>query len=222
MARVSGTNADLWQGMADSPLSPLGYEQAASTAELLARLNIEFGSVWSSDLSRAHRTAVVIADALGLPGVLTDPRLREAHAGEWQGLTHADIRRDWPGYLEAQRRPPDFELYESVVARGLEALHAIATDPARTSGVVVVVTHSGLIRSLLRHLDGIDPRIPNLGGAWIDVTLNAAGDVTSDFGFVSGAVVDMFDPAASSASSGAVFDSGSADVLGEEPGAPTL
>jgi broad specificity phosphatase PhoE len=201
-----------WQGMADSPLSTVGYDQATATAVVLASLNVDFASVWSSDLSRARSTAEVIADALNLSEVMVDPHLREADAGEWQGLTHADIRRDWPGYLEAHRRPPDFELFESVVARAVTALATIAAHPSSATGAVVVVTHSGLIRSLLRHLDGTDPRVANLGGAWVDVT--TAGDTSE----INGAVTAMFDPAA--------FDpampSSSADVLGEEPGAAQL
>jgi broad specificity phosphatase PhoE len=203
-----------WQGMADSPLSTVGYDQAMATAVVLAAIDVPFGSVWSSDLSRALSTAEVIADALNISEVLVNPKLREAHAGEWQGLTHADIRRDWPGYLEAHRRPPDFELYESVVARAVEALANIAAHPSSASGPVVVVTHSGLIRSLLRHLDGTDPRVPNLGGAWVHV----ANDVTIDGGRFSGEVIALFDPA--------IFDpampAGAVDVLGEEPGAATL
>lgn len=199
-----------WQGMADSPLTTVGYDQATATAVVLAAMGVQFGSVWSSDLSRASSTAEVVADALNLTEVLIDTNLREAHAGEWQGLTHADIRRDWPGYLEAHRRPPDFELYESVVARALEALTNISKHPSSAAGAVVVVTHSGLIRSLLRDLAGTDPRVPNLGGAWVDISTGANR--------ISGTVIEMFDPSA--------FDpampAGSADVLGEEPGAATL
>lgn len=199
-----------WQGMADSPLSVLGYDQAVATAVVLAAIDVDFAAVWSSDLSRARNTAEVIADALNIAEVVIEPNLRESHAGEWQGLTHAEIRRDWPGYLEAHRRPPDFELYESVVARAFDALGHIATHPSSAAGAVVVVTHSGLIRSLLRDLDGTDPRIANLGGAWVDVT--------DDSGRVSAALIGMFDPAA--------FDPampvGSADLLGEEPGAARL
>ena len=199
-----------WQGMADSPLSTVGYDQATAIAVVLAAMDVDFGSVWSSDLSRARSTAEVIADALDLTEVMVDPNLREAHAGEWQGLTHADIRRDWPGYLEAHRRPPDFELYESVVARAVEALASISAHPSSATGAVIVVTHSGLIRSLLRDLAGTDPRVANLGGAWVDITRHADR--------VSGDVIDMFDPAAFDPA----ISSDSADVLGEEPGVATL
>lgn len=196
--------------MADSPLSALGLEQAAVAAERLAALDETISSVWSSDLSRAHATAQAIAAALDITEVLIDANLREAHAGEWQGLTHGEIDRDWPGYLEAQRRPPDFELYESVVARTLEALRRISAHPASSSGPVVVVAHSGLIRSLLRHADGTDPRIPNLGGVWIHVD-DRGSEPTVD-------VIEMFDPEIDSS----IFSGSPADLLGEEPGASTV
>ncbi|HUF97208.1 MAG TPA: histidine phosphatase family protein [Ilumatobacter sp.] len=208
----------LWQGMADSPLSALGREQADIIAARLAALPYDFTSVWTSDLSRAHATAATIADALGVPEVFIDANLREAHAGAWQGLTQDDIRRDWPGYLDAHMRPPDFELYESVVTRALVALGNISTHRSRhgsrhgstETGRVIVVAHSGLIRSLLRHVDGSDPRIPNLGGVWIDVADTARG--------VAVEVVEVFDPADIDAD---VFNSTPRELLGEEPGAPT-
>lgn len=192
-----------WQGDFDSPLTALGRAQAKVAAARLAELGIEFGALWASDLERAAETAAVVGAALGLGAPVLDARLREAHAGEWEGLTPDVIERDWPGWLAAHHRPPTFEPFERVVARTTEALTHLAEVAAHHGhDRVLVVAHSGVIRSFVRHLGVDDWRVPNLGGVWVG-----------------------FDPVGRSWRLGAAFDPEAADVddtLGEEPGDDTI
>jgi broad specificity phosphatase PhoE len=158
-----------WQGIADSPLSDLGRRQAADIGRALAAdPDTRFSVIASSDLSRASETAAIVAGALGLDAVISDPRLREADAGPWEGMTPREIAVRWPGYLEDHRRPDGFETADSVVARATHAcvdiLQSIEKDGPRSA---IAITHSGLIRSLRRHLGAIDQSVPNLGGVWI-------------------------------------------------------
>ena len=192
-----------WQGTADSPLTELGREQAGATAGLLSALGLRFPAIWTSDLHRASETAAIIAHVLGLGTPIRDARLREAHAGEWEGLTPEEIELRWPGWLEAHHRPTTFEPYSAVVARASDALTEIATracdlDPP----AALVVAHSGVVRSLIRHLGGIDTRIPNLGGVWFTASVIDGG---ADL-----ALGDVFDP------SGVVVTG--VDAPGEDPG----
>jgi probable phosphoglycerate mutase len=192
-----------WQGTADSPLTELGRQQARATAGLLAALRLEFPAIWTSDLRRASETAAIIARTLGLGSPTFDARLREAHAGEWEGLTPEEIELRWPGWLEAHHRPASFEPYSAVVARASDALTEIAAracDLAPASALVVA--HSGVVRSLIRHLGGIDTRIPNLGGVWFTASVTDSG---ADL-----ALGDVFDPA------GVVVTG--VDAPGEDPG----
>ena len=147
-----------WQGQADIELTDLGYEQARRAADKLG----SFDAVASSDLRRARITATVISDALGLGLLPADTRFRETDVGEWQGLTHDQIERQWPGYLGAHRRPPGFEPDESIVDRVSSAL----ADLARSfpGGEVLVIAHAGVLRVMRRHLGVVDSRIANLGG----------------------------------------------------------
>jgi broad specificity phosphatase PhoE len=153
-----------WQGRADPPLSELGTSQAADAVVVLSRSGSALPAievVWASPLQRAHRTASIIADGLGL-AVATDPRLQEVDAGEWSGKTRPQIEAEWPGYLAERRRPPGFERHEALAARALDALGDItAAAPGR---VVLVVTHGGVIGAVERHLGAPWERTPNLGG----------------------------------------------------------
>ncbi len=204
--------AGRWQGIADSPLTDLGRHQARQIGELLAAAEIQFSNVWSSDLERAWQTASIIGEILGVD-VRTDPMLREAHAGEWEGMTAGEIARDWPGHLEQHLRPPGFESFESVVARALVGLRAIAAAGDQSDGFALVVAHTGLMRAIRRHLGAEEGRIPNLGGAWLTIHPPATGpdSSTGDPLDTSGIVIgDVFDPAGIAVTG--------VDIHGEDPG----
>jgi broad specificity phosphatase PhoE len=155
--------AGRWQGHADPPLDRAGELQAVAASELLGT----FDAVWASDLQRASRTAMIIAELLGIGPVQIDPRLRETDVGEWEGLTQQEVEAGWPGYLAARRRPPGFEPYDAAADRLLAALRdMVAPHPG---GEVLAVSHGGVIRAALRAVGAPDPRLGNVAGAWFVV-----------------------------------------------------
>jgi broad specificity phosphatase PhoE len=157
-------NADgRWQGQADPPLSPLGEAQARSGSASSELDGVE--TWWSSDLRRAWSTAeLLVADRWP---VRLEARLRERHAGEWEGLTRAEIDGGWPGFLTEHKRPAGWEDDDPLLERALAALAGIAADVA--GGRIVVVTHGGVIRALERRLGADDLPVPNLGGRWVEI-----------------------------------------------------
>jgi broad specificity phosphatase PhoE len=148
-----------WQGQANPPLTELGERQASDAAARVGMVD----AVYASDLERASRTAEIIAARLGTD-VMVDPRLRERHAGAWEGHTRAEIEAGWPGFLESGERP-DYEDDVTVLARALVSLREIAG--LHEGGDVLVVTHGGVVRALERHLGAEDGLLPNLGGRWV-------------------------------------------------------
>ena len=152
-------NADgRWQGQADPPLSTLGEQQAREAATRLHDVD----ALWSSDLVRARRTAELVGGPHRLE-VRVDPRLRERHAGPWQGLTRAEIEARWPDHLSTGRRPDGYEPDDEVVTRALAALDDLVR--AHAGEQVVVVTHGGIVRVLERHFGATDDGLlPNLAG----------------------------------------------------------
>jgi len=77
-----------FQGQSDIPLDEQGIAQAQRAAEMLVHLAPH--RIVSSDLVRAQSTAEALAGIADLP-VLTDPRLRETNAGQWEGLHRAEL-----------------------------------------------------------------------------------------------------------------------------------
>lgn len=152
-----------WQGQADPPLTELGRDQARRAAQRLDDIDV----VVASDLQRAVQTASILAEQLQVQVALVDQRLRERHAGPWQGLTHADIEQTWPGWITSDRRPPGYEPDDQVADRALEALWDLAHDFA--GHTMVGVSHSGTIRSVVDRVNGRGMRLANLAGVWLQL-----------------------------------------------------
>ncbi|WP_231569494.1 histidine phosphatase family protein [Prescottella defluvii] len=171
------------QGQLDTDLSDLGRAQAKTAAQALADKR-PFAIV-SSDLRRAHDTALALGDHIGMP-VETDARLRETHLGDWQGLTHTDVDGVAPGArarwrTDAAWAPPAGESRIDVAARSvpvvrelLERHESWGADP------LVLVAHGGLIAALTaRLLDLPVDRWPVLGGlgntSWVQLSGHGEG-----------------------------------------------
>lgn len=172
-----------WQGRADIDLSEEGIAQATAAAEKLGT----FDMIVSSHLTRALHTAYIISESLGIGPVEIDERLQETDIGPWEGLTKDEIEAQYPGHLSTRQKPTGFETDESIVLR----FSAAITDIAHRcqDGTALVVSHSGVIRTL-RHVLGVsNPRLPNLGGCWFNVYHNghiSAGDIVAVLGDLPG------------------------------------
>src|SRR6478609_9875745 len=83
----------IWQGQLDTHLSEVGREQARTAAAALAAYRPDV--IVASDLQRAAETGRTLAELVGLP-IRYDERLREIHAGEWQGMTAGDVAEQFP------------------------------------------------------------------------------------------------------------------------------
>ena len=130
------------QGHTDRPLTAEGRRQAAVLAEQL--VDDPPDAVYSSDLVRAHETARIVAERLGLDVVVL-PELRERDFGTWEGLTDDEILSRFP---EAHNGPwGDAETREEMLERVREAVARIAA--AHPDGRVLVITHGGPVRVLL-------------------------------------------------------------------------
>ncbi len=138
-----------WQGQTDVPLNANGRVQALALAERMRGEGV--AAIASSDLSRARTTAEIVAQALGITEIHTDPDLREQRYGRFEGLTRTESARrfpeGWGRYVaDWHTTPPDGEPYQALVMRVRAATRRVAE---RLASPALVVMHGGAIRALL-------------------------------------------------------------------------
>lgn len=164
------SNADArWHGGEDEGISAAGRKGTEIAGERLrARVDDSVILILSSHLRRAIETAQILAMAVEKYEIIDDYRLAERDMGEWTGRSPAEVEALWPGVLDdwiagSTGGPPGGELDSAVAQRARQSLAQHACDRA---GLVLVVTHGGVIRSLRREA-GLENRpVPHLGGNW--------------------------------------------------------
>lgn len=139
----------IFQGRLDSDLTPLGFVQARLSALELEDKGIEV--IYSSPQRRAYKTALTVADVLGLE-VVVDERLREMSFGEYEGkhfwslLEQEGARmRAWlsnpvKNPLPTQENMQDFE------KRVSSFLKDLISSPYKA---VLVVAHGGTLHAMV-------------------------------------------------------------------------
>jgi probable phosphoglycerate mutase len=144
-----------FQGHADPSLNEEGRRQAVALADLLA--GNTFAAVYSSPLRRAHETAEIVAERLGVP-IEVSEGFMEVDVGSWSGLMTTEVEQQFPEAFRRWRATysggwTDGETYDELGARVVAELLEIA---GRHRGErVLVVTHSGPIRSVLAAAAGL-------------------------------------------------------------------
>jgi 2,3-bisphosphoglycerate-dependent phosphoglycerate mutase len=160
------------QGSLDIALNERGRQQALHVAEALRHEPI--AAIYSSDLWRAHDTAVAIGNATGLKPIPTEG-LRERLFGIFEGKTFAEIEELWPDLAAKwRRREPDFcpEGGESLLTFRDRITHCVSRLAAQHAGQqIIVVGHGGVNDVLYRAATGLAvdaPRTWSLGNAEIN------------------------------------------------------
>ena len=156
-----------FQGQIDIDLDEMGRAQAWESARRLAALEPDL--LVSSDLRRTRDTMAALASITGKP-IQLDARLRETFAGEWQGLTGAEIASRFPEEYKAWRagdpvlRVGGGETRQDVAERMAAAVRDIAARLA-DDGLAVLTTHGGAARLGIAALIGMPlDRFTNIGG----------------------------------------------------------
>ena len=156
-----------FQGQIDIALDDLGRAQALDSARRLAALEPEL--LASSDLRRTRDTMAALAALTGRE-IQLDPRLRETFAGEWQGLTGAEIATRFPEEYKAWRagdpllRVGGGETRQEVAERMAAAVQDVAAK-LPDDGLAVLTTHGGAARLGIAALIGMPlERFTNVGG----------------------------------------------------------
>jgi broad specificity phosphatase PhoE len=144
----------------DTPLTPLGIQQAHSLGAILSHeiTNLERLEFVSSPLPRARRTMELVLETLEIPleRFVIDARLAEINLGAWDGLTHQEARAlDPAAYTKREsdkwdvRVPGGGENYADVAARVADWISGLSRD-------TFAVSHGALTRILRGLLCGLN------------------------------------------------------------------
>jgi len=139
----------IFQGRLDSDLTPLGFVQARLSAQEFLGKEIEV--IYSSPQRRAYKTALTIADLLGLE-VIVDERIREMSFGNYEGKKFWDLVEEEGHIFRAWlsnpvRNPlPTQENMEDFSKRVKSFLEDVINGPYKN---LLVVAHGGTLHAMV-------------------------------------------------------------------------
>ncbi|GAB6137032.1 alpha-ribazole phosphatase [Halanaerobaculum tunisiense] len=142
--------AGKFQGNKDIPLNDTGLAQARKLAQRLE--GTTFDTIYTSDLSRASRTAEIIAKKQGL-AIEKKTAFQEIDFGDWEGLTFVDLEEDYQAAFAAWKEnpvdngPPKGENLGEVQTRVVTRIKDILNSQEQDR--ILVVAHGGVIRVLV-------------------------------------------------------------------------
>lgn len=162
---------DILQGHLDSPLTERGLAQARELVDQFR--DVAFAAIFSSDVTRAQRTAEVIALERKM-AVGTTRLLRERNWGRYDGVAAQRYREECKPLIErcsALSREhrwsfklfDDIESFEEIFGRLITFLREVAGAHAGRN--VLCVTHLGVLGALLLKLGYAPIAIANM--AWV-------------------------------------------------------
>jgi probable phosphoglycerate mutase len=149
------------QGHSNSALSEVGRGQIQALGEWME--NVSFDHIYSSDSLRARQTAEAITQYSG-DTLQFDQRIREKNLGVFEGLTSIEARERHPGIYRlfktggANYVIDEGESTQQVLDRALEFIEEIRLRHSEQR--VVMVTHGGVVRVLMKHTLGLSIDAP--------------------------------------------------------------
>ncbi len=145
---------NLLQGHTDTLLNKNGEMQSKELAKKLEK--IKFDVVFSSDLLRAKRTAEIIMLDRKL-AIETRKSLRERTFGKYEGMPRPEFKKlftTWERLSEKEKHrfklSEDIESEEEAAIRLITFLREVAVG--YSGKTILIVTHGGLMKTLLIHL----------------------------------------------------------------------
>jgi broad specificity phosphatase PhoE len=148
-------------GWTDTDLSERGEDQVRLLADHFNRVHGHVDALYASPLIRARRTAEAIGARTGHRPILLDD-LREMYFGELDGLPFEELKAAYSHLLKADENSaiedfmwPSGESRTGFTTRVLRVTNHIARR--HPGGLVGIVTHGGVIATLLTILHGESP-----------------------------------------------------------------
>ena len=151
---------NLFTGRRDPGLTERGRRGSAGGGDRTPGRRSRPAAVFASTLVRAHTTAEIISDELGLGPVQLEPAFVERDYGALTGQDKSGLQdrydaetlRRWRRSWDAA--PPGGESLAEVSARVLPPFEA-RVRPALARGDALLVAHNNVLRALLKAVEGL-------------------------------------------------------------------
>jgi probable phosphoglycerate mutase len=149
------------QGHSNSNLSEVGRGQIQALGELMK--NVSFDHIYSSDSLRTSQTAEAITQYSGHT-LQFDQRIREKNLGVFEGLTSTEAKERHPEIYRLFKTAganyviDEGESTQQLLERALEFIEEIRLRHPQER--VVMVTHGGVVRVLMKHALGLSIDAP--------------------------------------------------------------
>lgn len=157
--------ANRFTGWKDVGLTEEGISEAHRAGAMLKETGQRFDCAFTSTLKRAHNTLDIILDELGqgrLPTVKA-AALNERDYGELVGINKDEARKRWGAeQVHLWQRsydiaPPGGESLKDTAARVVPFFEKWIVPELQKGKSVILVAHGNSLRSLLMHLDKLEP-----------------------------------------------------------------
>ncbi|MBT2290017.1 histidine phosphatase family protein [Paenibacillus albidus] len=142
------------QGHQDSPLTPLGVQQAQWLNRGME--NVRLDAIYASTSPRALHTAEIIRGDRKIP-LQTSDAFKEIGMGVWEGCDSAELKNKYPKQYNFFWEDPEHfqvegsETFLQVQERALGKLQEIIAASAGQS--VLIVTHTVVIKVLMAYFE---------------------------------------------------------------------
>ena len=181
---------NLFTGWKNPGLTSLGYDEARKAGQLIKDTNIDFDSMFTSDLKRAQLTGDLILGKINQEGIpiIKNQALNERDYGSLSGLNKDDAREKWgEEQVHIWRRsydipPPDGESLKNTAERVLPYFNEKIMPRVIDGQNILIAAHGNSLRALIMQLDKISEKeivkleIPT--GAPIHYLFNEDGSIS--------------------------------------------
>lgn len=137
------------QGRSDIKLNAYGVHLAEITSEALKE--VEFDEIYSSPLSRAYETAVILKRNRDLI-ITEDDRLMEMGFGDYEGKPVDRLPEEFQYFFSEPEKyvpAPRGESYEELLARAQDFLEEEVFPKAQSTTRMMIVAHGALNKALM-------------------------------------------------------------------------
>lgn len=145
-----GNRLAVLQGCKDYPLSKKGEKQAESLGKAFRHLALDY--IYTSDLSRAHKTATMLKQYQQV-AVTETPILREVYLGPLQGKTRREIYEEYPQLVEKsllRSGLPGTETDEQLTKRCEQLMQLF--EQMKSGEVAAAISHGGFLTIFLTYV----------------------------------------------------------------------